>query len=243
MRIGVFSDVHSNLEALQAILVFFSKQKINHYFFIGDLVGYNTNPNECIELIRNLDCLAVAGNHDFGVLGKTDTSEFNDAAKKAIEWTKQVLTDDTKKFLGALSIKKEKDNIILVHSSPQNPEVWEYIINLRQAQDEFEFFKEEICFIGHSHTPFIVEKDLSNNDCKYISDQKIKIKNDCKYLINVGSVGQPRDGDSRACASIFDTKTKSFEFHRIEYNIQRAQEKIITAGLPSILAERLSKGK
>jgi predicted phosphodiesterase len=243
MRIGIFSDVHANLEALQAALTFFLKQKVSHYFFIGDLIGYGANPNECIEIVKHLDLVAVAGNHDYGAVEKIDISNFNDAAKNAILWTEKILSNESKNSLELLVLQQQKQNCLLVHASPHNPEIWEYIVNLRQAQDEFEFFKEQICFIGHSHTPFIVEKDLPNNDCKYVSDQKIKIKNNFKYLINAGSVGQPRDGDARACVSILDTKTNSFEFYRLEYNIKLAQEKIIKAGLPPVLAERLAKGK
>jgi diadenosine tetraphosphatase ApaH/serine/threonine PP2A family protein phosphatase len=228
---------------MQAVLTFFSQHKVSHYFFIGDLVGYGANPNECIELIKSLNCHAIAGNHDYGALQNTEIDNFNNTAKAAILWTIKTLSATSLKFLETLMLQKQERNCLLVHSSPQNPDAWEYIFTLKQAQIEFEFFKEQICFIGHSHCPFIVEKDERKSDFRLVPEQKIKIKDNTRYLINVGSVGQPRDGDTRACLSILDTKNYSFEFHRCEYNIKFTQQKIIDAGLPAVLAHRLAQGK
>jgi diadenosine tetraphosphatase ApaH/serine/threonine PP2A family protein phosphatase len=243
LRIGIFSDVHSNLEALQSVIAFFSEKKIRQYLIIGDFVGYGANPNECINRIKKLDCFCVAGNHDYAVLDKTDIRNFNDAAKAAIIWTKTELTKESKEFLSILPLQKSVNQKLLVHSTPENPADWEYIFTLKQGQNEFKFFKEQICFIGHSHCPFIIEKDQQKNEYKIINEQKFKIKEKSRYIINVGSVGQPRDGDARACLTLFDTLTKHIEFKRVEYDIKSAQHKIIQAGLPTILAKRLAEGK
>lgn len=243
MRIGIFSDVHSNLEALKAAITYFSKQKIDLYLFVGDLVGYGANPNECIELIKKLECVVVAGNHDYGVLTKTDIDNFNDTAKAAILWTQKNTNQKSNDFLNALPLRNNYHKFLMIHSTPYHPSAWEYIFTLKQAENEFKYFKEQICIIGHSHCPFVVEKDETKNEFRIINDQRFKIKGKFRYLINVGSVGQPRDGDPRACLSIFNSKTNYFEFHRLEYNIRLAQKKIINAGLPTFLAYRLAEGR
>lgn len=242
MVIGIFSDVHANFEALTSVLNFFSAKKVNQLLFVGDLVGYGANPNECIELIKKLNCRAIAGNHDYGVLGKTDLDYFNDQARIAIEWTAKQLDESSKTYLNSLPLDNKYDSIFMVHASPQKPSSWNYILTLEQAQTQFEFFKEQICFVGHSHCPFIIEK-THTNEVKLITNQKIIIKDNCRYLINVGSVGQPRDGDSRACVSLFDVDNKIFEMYRISYDITLTQKKIIAAGLPKFLAVRLAQGR
>jgi predicted phosphodiesterase len=244
MRLGVFSDVHSNLEALHTVLTYLSKQKVGQYLFIGDLVGYGANPNECVELIKELKCISIAGNHDYGVIGKTEISNFNDAAISAVLWTKKEVNKVTKDFLKELPLTNKFKNFFLVHSTPKQPELWRYIFTLIQAQDEFADFEEKICFIGHSHSPSIIEKNDKKNKCILINESKIKVKGSgYRYLINVGSVGQPRDNDRRACVVIFDTETNIIEIKRLEYNLEQTQAKILNAGLPPILAYRLAEGK
>ncbi|MCX8015046.1 MAG: metallophosphatase family protein [candidate division WOR-3 bacterium] len=242
MLLGIFSDVHSNLEALTATINFFLTKPIDKFLFVGDLVGYGASPNECIELVKKLNCIVVAGNHDFGVLGKTDIEYFNDYARWAIEWTAKQLNESAKDYLNSLPLENKYDDIFLVHSSPAEPASWRYIFTLQQAITQFEFFKEQICLVGHSHCPFIVEKN-NINEVKLITDNKIKIKESHRYLINVGSVGQPRDGDNRACVGVLDVNEKVFEMYRIPYDINLAQQKIINAGLPKLLAYRLALGK
>jgi len=243
MRIGIFSDIHSNLEALKVALTFLSKQKVGQYLFVGDLVGYGANPNECIDLVKKLKCFSVAGNHDYGVLSRIDIENFNDAAKQAIVWTKKELNPTSKVFLETFTIQNHFRNFLLVHSTPHLPDSWEYMFTLKQAQNEFKFFKEQICITGHSHCPFIVEKDETKNEFKRITEPRFKIKEKFRYLINVGSIGQPRDGDARNCVALFDTKTNYFELYRLEYDIKLAQKKIIDAGLPPAFAYRLADGK
>jgi predicted phosphodiesterase len=244
MRIGIFSDLHSNLEALQSVIRYLARQKIEQYLFLGDLVGYGPNPNECVELIRNLGGKAVAGNHDCGVCEKTDIDNFNDAAKRAIFWTKRVISESNRAYLRSLPLTDIYHDILLVHASPDKPETWKYIFTLAQAQEQFAHFQEKICLIGHSHIPLIVEKHDQTNRCVVINKTKVKIKSSgYRYLINVGSVGQPRDNLAASCFVIYDTKNSYFEIKRLEYNFKLTQEKILKARLPEILALRLAKGK
>ncbi|MEO0091141.1 MAG: metallophosphoesterase family protein [candidate division WOR-3 bacterium] len=244
MRIGIFSDIHSNLEALQAVVDFLSQEKIDQYLCLGDIVGYGANPNECVELIKSLNCLCVAGNHDWCVLDKTDINNFNEPAQIAVLWTKNELNKDSIEYLLKLPLQLEWEKFLLVHASPQEPSAWHYIYRLNQASAQFQYFKKPIGLIGHSHSPFIIEQNLERNHIRIISQSNSQIINpDCRYLINVGSVGQPRDGDPRACVVIFDNETNCIKYERIDYNIKLAQEKILKSGLPPVLAYRLSLGK
>ncbi|MEO0075392.1 MAG: metallophosphoesterase family protein [candidate division WOR-3 bacterium] len=243
MRIAVFSDVHANLEALQETLAFLEKEKIEKFFIVGDLIGYGANPNECIDLIRQLDCEIVAGNHDYGVLGKTDINLFNAMAKQAIQWTTQQMSKISLDYLANLQLVQKKENWCLVHATLESPASWQYVFDNTDALNQFAYFKEWICFIGHSHLPTIFELQEQNQSINEIRATNYRLKDNCRYLVNVGSIGQPRDGDNRACLVIWDRGKSELEYIRLEYNIKSAQEKIIKAGLPEFLALRLSLGK
>lgn len=242
MRLGIFSDVHGNLEALKAALDFFEDAEVTQYLFLGDIVGYGANPNECIELVRKLRCVAIAGNHDYGVLKKTPIDEFNPAAAEAIEWTKGQLTEESKLFLESLELTERFEPCFLVHGSPSSPKNFEYIFTLKEAIYEFNFFSTRICLIGHTHYPFAIIK-TPDGKVKSINEEEFILENTNRYLINVGSVGQPRDGDPRACVVVFDTKKNKFNIKRLNYDIPTAQQKIVSAGLPPFLAYRLIQGR
>lgn len=242
MRLGIFSDVHSNLEALKVALKFFDDIEVTHYLFLGDLIGYGANPNECVQLVKELRCVGVAGNHDFGVLKKTPLDEFNPAAARAILWTQQQLNEETKLYLDSLELTTRFDPCFLVHSVPSAPKSWEYIFTLKEAIYEFNFFAARVCLIGHTHCPFAIVKTPENTFTP-IKQTEFTIENTNRYLINVGSVGQPRDGDPRACVAVFDNKTNKFFFQRLNYDVTTAQKKILTAGLPPYLALRLAQGR
>lgn len=244
MRLGIFSDIHSNLESLQAVVDFLSREKIDQFLCLGDIVGYGANPNECVAIIKSLNCICVAGNHDYGVLDKFDIENFNEAAQIAIQWTKSRLNKENIEYLAKLPLQAEWKQFFLVHASPQEPYAWHYIFRLNQAEVQFQYFNQPICLIGHSHYPFIVEEDLSKKQVRaFPKSNTVTINGDCRYLVNVGSVGQPRDGDPRACVVIFDNETNCLKYQRVAYNIELAQKKIISAGLPSMLAHRLAFGK
>lgn len=242
MRIGIFSDVHGNLEALKAALEFFEDADVTQYLFLGDLVGYGANPNECIDLVKKLRCVAIAGNHDYGVLKKTPIDEFNPAAADAIEWTAKQLSEESRMFLDSLELTEQFEPCFLVHGSPSSPKSFEYIFTHKEAIYEFKFFSTRVCLIGHTHYPFAIVK-MGDGSLKSIIEEEFVLENSNRYLINAGSVGQPRDGDPRACVVVFDTKTNQFNFKRLNYDIQTAQQKIISAGLPPFLAYRLIQGR
>ncbi len=242
MRIGILSDVHSNLESLQAVLDACEKEQIDEYVCLGDTVGYGANPNECVTLIRDLTGHLVAGNHDQGVTGDTSISYFNDAAKKAVAWSKRIMSKEHLRFLSSLPLTLEYHGMLFVHSTPSFPEEWKYIVSIDNAMHEFAFFEQRCCFVGHSHQPgvFSINDDHEMGSSIDESLQCIETK---RYIINAGSVGQPRDGDPRASYVIFDTETKRLTFRRIAYDIATCQEKILRAGLPPFLAQRLEMGR
>lgn len=242
MLIGIFSDVHSNFEALTSVLKFFDDIDVTQYFFLGDLVGYGANPNECIELVKKLRCVGVAGNHDFGVLKKTPIDDFNSFAAEALLWTQAQLNEDAIMYLDSLELTERFEPCFLVHGAPSSPASWEYILSLKEAIYEFNCFSARVCLIGHTHYPFAIVK-TPDGSFKAIEDDEFIIENNNRYLINVGSVGQSRDGDPRACVCVFDNKTNKFFFKRLNYDIKTAQKKILSAGLPPYLAHRLEQGR
>jgi len=242
MRIGIISDIHSNLEALTAVLEYARTKDIDEYVCLGDIVGYGANPNECIDLVRSLTDKVIAGNHDFGVTKMTDISYFNEAAITAIVWTRKILSKMKFEYLKTLPLTYEYQNILFVHSTPSSPEKWYYVLSMDDALREFALFNKPLCFIGHSHQPTVFtinslnEIGCSINDSIILNDEK-------RYIVNAGSVGQPRDGNPKSAFLIYDTEERNITFSRIAYDVQKAQKKILLAGLPNFLAERLGIGR
>ncbi|MEO0082645.1 MAG: metallophosphoesterase family protein [candidate division WOR-3 bacterium] len=242
MRIGIFSDVHANLEALEAVLDFLRTQGATRFICCGDIVGYGPDPAACIELVRSLRGPVVAGNHDRGVLGRVAAADFNRAAREALSWTARQLADDDLAYLDSLPLVDRFDILHLVHSSPSAPERWDYVFTVQDAGEEMSFFETCVCVIGHSHYPFIVERRQTELP-RLVGNYSTELRPNAKYVINAGSVGQPRDGDPRACCLVFDTDARAISFHRVDYNIPKVQAKILRAGLPEFLATRLSLGR
>jgi diadenosine tetraphosphatase ApaH/serine/threonine PP2A family protein phosphatase len=242
MKAAVISDIHSNLEALQAVLKDIKKRRIKRIFCLGDLVGYGANPNECIELCLKESDAIIAGNHDWATIDKTDVTNFNPVAAEAIRWTKKNVSAENNARLNKLALTQRSENILMVHSSPNKPEQWRYLFSLEDFQREFEHFGEQLCFIGHSHIPSAVFQD-ANGYTDFLRENPFPLIPKRRYIINVGSVGQPRDLDPRASYVIYDGNKNAVDFIRIEYNIPLAEHKIISAGLPEVLAERLLVGK
>lgn len=241
MRYALVSDIHSNLEALNAVIGKVKAEKADKVIFLGDIVGYGPDPNECIETLKGFADIMVAGNHDHGAVGMTDTSHFNRYAKAAIEWTSGVLSKENREFLSSLPItfNIKQESIYLVHSSPEEPEEWDYLQNARDADINFKFFSEANCFIGHTHVPAIIEM-TSEGKINIYKDHS-EIKKGCRYIINAGSVGQPRDGNPDAAYAVFDAGSVTIK--RAPYDILLTQKKMKEAGLPSYLIERLSEGR
>jgi len=232
MRIAIISDIHSNLEALQKALELIEKKRVDQIVCLGDLVGYGANPNECIELTRKHTSHILLGNHDQAAFDLSQTEHFNRHARTAAYWTNQTLTEANLEFLKTLPLDYTIDDLTFIHASPKDPQEWNYIFSAFEARANFEFFQTKICFIGHTHIPGIFPEDLKT--------QKIHKAN--RYIINVGSVGQPRDGNWRLSFGIFDTGTWTYELVRSEYDVQSAADKIIANDLPRFLADRLFAG-
>lgn len=237
MRYGLFSDVHSNLEALQAVLAAMEMEKVEKYLCLGDVIGYAANPNECLNRVRRLSAVVVAGNHDLAVVGHPILYELYDAAREAAEWTVAQLTEENKSWMGQLPLVAKEGQAALVHGSLFEPEAFHYIVNPSEIEQNFSLMETPLCFIGHSHFPWIME------ECRPRAVSEITYKGGRKYLINVGSAGQPRDGDPRASFCVWDSEEHRIELKRVEYDYRITQRKILAVGLPSRFAERLEVGK
>lgn len=239
-KYAVISDVHANYEALKSVLKDINKRQVHDIFFLGDAVGYGPEPNESVWLLKSECKTIIAGNHDWGLLGLAETGSFNEYARMALAWTRGVLTEGSAEILKASPLKAEfkEMDITLVHATPHEPEQWRYLLTLAEAEANFKYVRTNICFVGHSHKPFIIEMSLSGE--MHVNKQKMLKKEGCRYIVNAGSVGQPRDGDPRACYAIVDENR--IELVRVAYDIQSTQEKMSDAGLPRPLIERLSYG-
>ncbi len=242
MRYGVFSDVHSNSEALQAVLEYYEDTSIDKYLSVGDLVGYAADPQECIAKIMPLATVTVAGNHDWAAVGLFSLEHFNAEAAKAIIWTKKRLSSQEKKFLGSLELTFDNEDLTLVHSTLKDPATFSYLTNSESARSTFDLLNKQICFVGHTHLAgiFIQSQD---GEIEYFEGPMLKLKTENKYIVNVGSVGQPRDGNPAASCCIYDSLKKTVWLKRIDYDFKSSARKIAACGLPLFLAERLSIGR
>jgi diadenosine tetraphosphatase ApaH/serine/threonine PP2A family protein phosphatase len=245
MRYAIISDIHGNHQAMQAVKASLDRDQVEEVICLGDIVGYGADPGPCLGDVRAMCRQIVAGNHDHAVAGKTDLTYFNANARRAAEWTAGVLKSDERKFLAGLPLSLDgacsNPCFLSVHSTPEKPEEWHYILSIDEAEYQFERFSQTVCFIGHSHQPIFWQMS-GQGECSIVGREYLRLEEGKRYIINVGSVGQPRDGDPRACYAIFDTERMELVIRRAEYDIAQAQQKIIKAGLPPRLAERLAMG-
>ena len=238
MRYAVISDIHSNLEALDAVSAALAKDSVDAYLCVGDVVGYGADPKECIRIVRNLGCrVSVAGNHEYGALGLLSLDYFTDDAREALVWTRGVLSAADADYLRSFELVHEGRDYTLVHGSLESPAEFNYIFNSGEAAATAAAAKTPVCFVGHTHAPGIF--CLDSGRIERLGAWQVKIDYKKKYVINVGSVGQPRDGDPRASYAIYDAGAKTVEIKRVPYDIKSAQDKILKAGLPAFLAARL----
>ena len=243
MRYGIFSDVHSNLEAMTAVAQAMKKEGAEEYLCLGDFVGYYSNPAEVIDLIQSLNCWKmVLGNHDAACIGKLSLSKFNQPAAEAINWTKPRLKPKHFQFLSDLRLHEDIGEINLVHSSPFQSEEWHYLTNQEDLERNFRYFQGFLCLFGHVHKPFIAEQK-GDGTVKILEVPEYTLQKDCRYLVNVGSVGQPRDGNPQTCYVMYDSSTRKLSIRRIDYDYETTVKKTIDAGLPDYLAQRLKTGK
>ena len=242
LKYAILSDIHGNLEAFQAVLKDIDTEGIQEIIFLGDIVGYGANPKECIDLLQEKSQAIVAGNHDWAVAGKTNINYFNSVAQTAIKWTIAQLNSAHKNFLAQLPVKRVEKNFIYTHSTPIDPEKWDYVSTKHEALRNLNALEKKLCFIGHSHIPIIFLLTQFGELLCLTDFAEILLEEKNHFLINVGSVGQPRDSNPHAAYGIFDTAKQVFSLRRVHYDIASAQKKIISAGLPPILAERIGKG-
>jgi len=241
MNYALFSDAHGNLEALTAVVERMKASEPDHYLFMGDVVGYGANPSECLELITELKPTWVAGNHDYAACGKLDPAWFNEHARAAIQWTQNVLTHEEKEQLAKMPLVAEEELWTLVHGGLNEPEFFPYVQDEEDAQSSFSKLKTHLLALGHSHIPMCYEAKGKSGPVSHTGTQ-IKLNPKSRYLINPGSVGQPRDGVAPASFALFDSEASLLTYHRVNYDIEAAARKIIKAGLPTLLAERLKTG-
>jgi len=240
MRFAIFGDIHANLEALQAVRADAEARECTNYVCLGDVVGYNANPHECVEIVRQLECPVVKGNHDEQATIDTGLENFNPLAEEAINWTRDHLSEEDKKWLRELRLVRHVRDFTIVHATLDTPQKWGYVFNQLDAAASFNYQHTNLCFYGHTHVPRAYVKDAT---VKGVSLERLIIEPNKKYFINVGSVGQPRDGDWRAAYCVFSPAERIVELRRITYDINTAQDKIVNAGLPQRLADRLEVGK
>lgn len=240
-RIAVISDIHGNFQALKAVLDAVDQLRPDATVCLGDVVGYGAQPNECIDLLKQRQIPTLAGNHDHAAVDMTDIQYFNAIAKQAVFWTRDNLTPVNSQWLKERPFTYEmSSDLYFVHASPNEPEAWNYVLTYGQARTSFEAFAHKFCFIGHSHQPAIVQKRGEDLFCP--EGHEIPIDGQSRYLINVGSVGQPRDRNPAACFVLLDLDGNCIRFIRIDYDINAAQAEIRKNGLPEELAERLAYG-
>jgi predicted phosphodiesterase len=240
MRSAIFGDIHANLEAFEVVLADAREQGCDSFICLGDVVGYNANPRECLEIVQSLECPVVKGNHDSYVSSEHSLVTFNPLAEVAIQWTRDQLNSSEKRWLSNLPLIVEIRGFTVVHASLDEPGDWNYVLNQLDAAASFSKQTTELCFFGHTHSPRAYIKDSSIVGVPF---EQIIPERGKKYFVNPGSVGQPRDGDWRAAYVVFDEERRTINLRRLRYDLTRTQRKIVAAGLPPKLAERLALGK
>ncbi len=240
MRIAVLSDVHGNLEALEAVLADIERIGVDLLYSLGDVVGYGPSPGACLEVMRRHAAVSVAGNHDAAVAGCASLDDFNEFARSAVEWTAAQLDAGQLEYLRSLPYLYRAPELLLVHASPIEPERWHYIHGLADIDEHFAAFAERLCFVGHSHRPGVYAIGAGGSVAR--RGVREPLRPEFRYLVNAGSVGQPRDRDARASYVLYDTADTSVEVRRVAYPVGKTQERMREAGLPSFLIDRLGAG-
>ena len=239
MRYLLISDIHGNLEALQATLDAAKRFEPYQLMCLGDVVGYGADPRPCIDLVGDRANLMLAGNHDLAVAGVISVDEFNAIARRSIEWTSEQLSAEDKELLGNLPLQYVDGDYCYTHASPVDPMKFAYIRTLEDVADVFSHIGQRFCFVGHTHLPVLVTMNGKSGKMEVLRDARVRIQEGTRYFINVGSIGQPRDSNPDACAVLLDEENGTLEFVRVPYDISKSQGKILSNGLPSFLAERL----
>jgi predicted phosphodiesterase len=240
MKYAIIADIHANLEAFQVVLEDIKAQQCTHTACLGDVVGYNANPKECLDMVRAMNIPCVKGNHDEYCSVDDQLEGFNPHAAEAVQWTRLQLTEDDRKWLRDLKYMRLVTNFSIVHATLDVPQRWGYVFDKLAAAASFTYQNTGVCFFGHTHVPVAFIRDSVVRGGTY---SKFKVEPGKKYFVNVGSVGQSRDGVAKATYAVYDMDEQTIELRRLDYDIPTAQRKILEAGLPLRLAERLALGK
>ncbi len=240
MKYAIIADIHANWEAFQVVLDDIQKQKCTNIACLGDVVGYNANPKECLDLVRSMNIPCVKGNHDEYCSSEEELEGFNPHAAEAVNWTRKQLTEDDRKWLRDLKYVRLASSFTMVHATLDGPQRWGYVFDKLAAAASFTYQNTPVCFFGHTHVPVAFIRDSVVRGGTY---SKFKVEPGRKYFVNVGAVGQPRDGNPKCGYVVYDMDEGSIELRRLDYDIATTQKKILEAGLPPRLAERLSVGK
>jgi predicted phosphodiesterase len=241
MKYAIIADIHANLEAFNTVLADIKAQNCTHVACLGDVVGYNANPKECLDMVRAMNIPVVKGNHDEYCSTENDLEGFNPHAAEAINWTRDQLTPEDRQWLRDLKYMRLVTSFTLVHATLDQPQRWGYVFDKLAAAASFTYQNTAICFFGHTHVPLAFVRDAGQ--VKGGTYSKFKIEPAKKYFINVGSVGQSRDGVPKATYVVYDMQEQSIELRRLDYDMATTQKKILDAGLPARLAERLALGR
>jgi predicted phosphodiesterase len=242
MKLALISDIHANLEALEAVLRDITTQKVDVIHCLGDVIGYGSDPLPCLELVKHHCDLMLMGNHEHAALGHLDQEHLNPVAQVSLAWTQTQLNDRAFSIIADCFIDAVRENVRLVHASPYMPKEWRYILAAVEADIAFRSFTEHICFVGHTHLPMIFSEGENGAHRRKVGHD-FEPDEETRYIINIGSVGQPRDNDPRSCYVVFDTDAQEVAYRRIEYDIQRTQQKMQQANLPAMLIDRLMAGR
>lgn len=240
MKFALFADIHANYHALQAVLADAQEQGCANFVCLGDIVGYGGNPSECLEAVRTLGCPVVRGNHDEGASDGSSLEDLNPLAEAALLWTREQLSSEQREWLRDLKLVRQVRDFTIVHATLDSPGSWGYVTNRFDAMASFSYQFTSLCFYGHTHVPRVFEKADAVRAGRGFD---VQMERGVKYFINVGSVGQPRDGDWRAAYAIYDSELQTVSLRRVEYDLVGAQTTILDAGLPTLLADRLNFGK
>ncbi len=242
MKIAVISDIHGNLEALTAVLRDIEDHQVEETHCLGDVIGYGCDPRACLRLVEENCDIKLIGNHEYMLMGRSSTEQCNPSAQESFKWTQQELTDYDMALIEKYEMQQSRGDILFIHASTFKPEEWHYIVSREQAGRAFNHLDQSACFFGHSHLPTIF-LEMPDELPRAKVGHDFLMDPDQRYLINVGSVGQPRDNDPRASYVVADTDTGDIYFNRVEYDIKTTQEKMARARLPKMLIERLSVGR
>ena len=243
MRCAIVADIHANLDAFKAVLLDVKEQgDVEEIWCLGDIIGYGPDPHQCIELLRQTNHIGVAGNHDLAAIGEIDTHQFNPDAVAASSWTSRQLIPQDVVYIKELPLVIERDDFTLVHGSPREP-IWEYVLSLSSASENFAYFKSKYCLVCHTHVPavFKLGKGGACSFSKFSPESAVGLGEE-RLIINPGSVGQPRDGDPRASYAIYDSQAGQIKLRRVPYDIAATQAKMVEQRLPIRLVARLTRG-